>query len=166
MKLKSVKITPTLRGFKAILKVLWRARRIIYVLVVVAVVILAFAFKTPIKNQLNSWKLLPQPEKLTELYFTHPNNLPKTYTPGRAQDVSITVHNLEGQNYLYNYKIVETSQDGRRSQVLQTGKFVINANQYSTKLLNILPINLGDHVNLSIEITNVNQSISIWAKRG
>lgn len=113
----------------------------------------------PIDRQLRDWKLLPEPERLTELYFTHPNNLPSNYTPGQPQTVAFTVHNLEYRTTDYHYQIVEQSQAGNASQTLASGSFTLTQNQYSSPMLNITPTDLGQHVKVEVRLGDQNESI-------
>lgn len=126
---------------------------------------LSIGFHTQIKDQLNSWKLLPQPERLTELYFTSPNNLPSTYTPGQQQNVQFTAHNLEYRTTTYTYKIVEISQDGTQSQQLASGQFTLRQNQYEKPSVSITPANLGTQTKIVIDLQAVNESIDYWVNR-
>lgn len=125
------------------------------VIVLMIIVILAPA----IKHQLNAWKLLPQPERLTELYFTSLNTLPSTYTPNQSQTISFTVHNLEYQTTTYSYTVTEASKDGTTTQLLASNNFTIDQNQYKTTALQITPIDLGANVKISVALKSQNESI-------
>ena len=125
------------------------------VIVLMIIVILAPA----IKHQLNAWKLLPQPEQLTELYLTSPNTLPSTYTPNQSQTISFTVHNLEYQTTTYSYTVTEASKDGNTTQLLASNNFTIDQNQYKTTALQITPIDLGSNVKISVALKSQNESI-------
>jgi hypothetical protein len=130
--------------------------------VVVALIIFCIVDAHGIKDQLNDWKLLPEPEKLTELYFTHPNSLPSTYIAGSTQAVAFTVHNLEYQTENYQYQIVETSDNGQQSQVLETANFTLKQGQYKN-VTNLVSLNdLGSRVKVAVDLSNVNESISYW----
>lgn len=126
-------------------------------------VTLCFSWWRPaIASQLRDWKLLPQPERLTELYFTKPNNLPAIYTPGEPQTVQFTVHNLEYGTTAYAYKVMEQSQDGRQSQQLANGEFTLRQNHYERLSLNVVPVDLGTKVKVIVEIPTTNETISYW----
>jgi len=111
------------------------------------------------------WKLLPEPERLTELYFTQPNSLPKTYAPGQAQTVKFTVHNLEYQTTKYQYQIIEASQDNNQSQTLTTGNFTLPQNAYKQATVNIPTVDLGQHVKIEVELLNKKESIDYLLER-
>ena len=128
-------------------------------MIAVAVIGLGIGFRSDIHKQLNNWKLLPQPEKLTELYFTNPNSLPTKYSPEQTQTVSFTAHNLEYQTVDYNYKIVESSQTNNQSQTLVSGNFTLSQNGYEKKSVNITTADLGSNVKVEVDLINVNESI-------
>jgi uncharacterized membrane protein len=127
--------------------------------ILIIVVALAIGYHNAIDRQLRSWKLLPEPERLTELYFTHPNSLPTTYVPGQPQTVSFTVHNLEYRDTMYQYVISEVSQDNGQSQVLNSGNFNLQQNGYHTEAVNISTSDLGPRVKLEVDLKTVNESI-------
>jgi hypothetical protein len=118
-----------------------------------------------IKNQLNSWKLLPQSEHLTELYFLNPNTLPATYQTGQSQTVTFVVHNLEGKPVTYSYKIVSTNGNEQLLTVFTQGSFRLNDGQYTTKMAIIHFTDIGQHAKVVVELTNVNESIDYWINR-
>lgn len=130
--------------------------------VIVLVIIGLIIFWQPIINQMHAWKLLPQPEKLTELYFNNPNSLPTTYSPNETQNVDFTVHNLEYQTIKYTYTINESAKVGQTGTILKTGTFTLNQNQYQKEsdIISILPI--SNRVNISINLTSQNEDIDYW----
>lgn len=132
----------------------------------VIVIILIIAFFPSIKRQMNAWKLLPEPEKLTELYFTHPNNLPSTYNPGQSQTVSFTVHNLEYQKMNYKYEIIEEADNSSQSQLLASGSFNLKQDQYNYPSFDVVPADLGQRVQIEIKLSNVSESIDYWVVKG
>jgi uncharacterized membrane protein len=135
------------------------------IVIIIILAALATGYHSAIDRQLHSWKLLPQPERLTELYFTHPNSLPTKYTPGQMQTVSFTVHNLEYQTTNYPYIIIETTQDGTQSQTLVSDHFTLAQNIYHTVNVNIPIANLGQQVKVEVELVNQNESIDYLLNR-
>jgi uncharacterized membrane protein len=131
----------------------------------VVVIAIGIGFHQHIKNQLNAWKLLPEPERLTELYFTHPNNLPSTYTPGQDQTVSFTAHNIEYRTVTYSYKINESSQNAAHTKLLSSGSFTLQQNQYKTIALPVVPANLGARIKVTAALPTVNESVDYWVNR-
>jgi len=130
------------------------------ILIAAALIIIVLVALAPnIKTQLNAWKLLPQPERLTELYFTAPNNLPTTYVPGQSQTVSFTVHNLEYRTATYNYVITEASLDNTTSQILAHGTFTLAQDQFKKEQLNITLTDIGHRIKVKVDLQGRNESI-------
>jgi uncharacterized membrane protein len=122
-------------------------------------------FHSAIDRQMHSWKLLPEPERLTELYFTNPNSLPTKYTPGQTQLVNFTVHNLEYRTTNYQYKITETSQDRKQSQSLAAGSFSLPQNGYQKAAVSIATVDFGPRTKVEVRLVNVGESISYWMQK-
>jgi uncharacterized membrane protein len=141
------------------------SKALLAILAICVLIALISLFHQQIYSQLNAWKLLPRPEKLTELYFTHPNDLPSTYAPGQSQAISFTVHNIEYQTMTYRYKIVETSQDGSRTKTIKTGNFTLQQNQYKSITKTVPLANLGARVKLTTALPTVHESIDYWLNR-
>jgi uncharacterized membrane protein len=135
-------------------------------IIVVVVIVIGAIFSAPsTKRLLNDWKLLPEPERLTELYFTHPNKLPTTYTAGQEQVIAFTVHNLEYRTTNYHYVIAEQSQSGGSTSTLTSGSFTLRQGQYKSPVLNIPLTDMGSGVKVSIDLTSQNESIDYLLSR-
>ncbi|RJR28275.1 hypothetical protein C4561_00230 [candidate division WWE3 bacterium] len=63
-------------------------------------------------DKLNEWKLLPQPETLTELYFTDHLNLPISIAPNQKRYFEFTIHNMEEKDMTYTYEVYANIGDG------------------------------------------------------
>ena len=141
-------------------------RAFVFYIVCAACLILAVIFFAPAtKRQLNSWKLLPQPEQLSELYFTDIKQLPSTYVPGRSENVSFTVHNLESRTIVYRYSIVEQSADTRHLQTLASGTFSLAQSQYHTSSIPITLTDLGVRAKVVVQLNSQNETIGYWLKK-
>lgn len=134
-------------------------------LALIILVAVGIGFHQQIKNQLNAWKLLPEPERLTELYFTHPNSLPAKYVPDQTQTVSFVVHNLEYRTTTYHYQIIESSQTTSQTKQLAASSFTLRQNQYKTITRNLPVADAGPHVKVSVNLTNVNEHIDYLINR-
>ena len=106
-----------------------------------------------ISNQLNRWSLLPKPERLTELYFSDSNTLPKTYTPGQKQAASFTVHDIEYRTTKYLYTVDQSSGDGKTGLVLAHGSFTLSQNQSKALKIPITPVNQGSRSQVEVNLT-------------
>jgi hypothetical protein len=141
------------------------ATLLLFCALVLVIIISSSWWRPAITNQLNKWKLLPQPEKLTELYFTQPNSLPSTYMPGESQKVNFTVHNIEYQTMTYSYKIVEENQDGSQQQVLASNSFTLDQNQYQSVSFTGPLADMGPEAKVVVELPTVNESIDYLLTR-
>jgi uncharacterized membrane protein len=94
------------------------------------VVIFGTVQRQAIYDQLYDWKLIPRPERLTELYFTDHTNLPKTYEPDETQVVKFTVRNLEYRTTDYSY-VVGVMNDDESAKLLNraSGKIRLDHEQ-------------------------------------
>ena len=77
--------------------------------VLVMLILLTYASQNEIKSGLMTLKLLPQPERFTELYFSDyaalSAKLPKTIRKGSTISFAFTIHNLEGKEMNYPYVV-------------------------------------------------------------
>jgi uncharacterized membrane protein len=129
------------------------------VIAIIVIVALVIGFHGAIDRQLHDWKVLPEPERLTELYFTHPNTLPTTYTTGQTLPVNFTVHNLEYRTETYHYQIIETTNAGSQTKILYSGSFTLKQNSYHNTNVNISTLDRGNHAKLEVLLLNVHESI-------
>lgn len=132
-----------------------------YALLAVLVIVCAFTHSA-IARQLNNWKLLPQPERLTELYFTDPSSLPSDYTPNGNQTVTFTTHNLEYRTTTYNYVVTAGGMDTSQIQELASGTFTLPQNGVRKLTVPITLPALSQREEVSVNLTNVSTSIDFW----
>ncbi|HEU4913853.1 MAG TPA: DUF1616 domain-containing protein [Candidatus Saccharimonadales bacterium] len=99
----------------------------------------AYAGRHAIYDQLYDWKLIPRPERLTELYFTEHTKLPRTYQSGQQQAVRFIVRNLEYRTTTYTYVVTQEAEAGKASQELARGIFTLG--QDKSKRLDV-PVQL------------------------
>jgi hypothetical protein len=140
----------------------FKKRHVHYALAVLAVVFvasLAVINQSAIYNQLNDWKLLPQPEGTTELYFNEHLSLPNKYTPGDKYNVSFTVHSVEYKSQTYTYEIIQKDDTNNSTHVLNKGNFSLENNQYESRLAPITYVESGERSSIIINLLNKNQTI-------
>lgn len=106
-----------------------------------------------IYDQMYDWKLIPRPERLTELYFTDHRNLPATYAPGQQQTVKFTVHNLEHRRTTYKYAVVQQTQDSQTETQLAAGTFALSHDQTQAVTTAITPTNHGGRSRITVNLT-------------
>ena len=88
----------------------------IIAIIFVAAVIM-YEHKADIYAQLNDWKLIPQSEHFTELYFNDHVNLPSQISKGQQVSFSFVIHDLEGRGTNYPYTVYFESQDGQITKI-------------------------------------------------
>ena len=85
-----------------------------------------FLNRTAIAKGLDGWHVLPQPERLSELYFTRPRELPESLTPGNPQKISFTVRNLEHRTSTYRFAVTAMSEESGTDYPLGEGVFTLD----------------------------------------
>jgi hypothetical protein len=115
--------------------------------------IVAIVQHQEIYNRLYSWKLIPRPERLTELYFGDHINLPKTYTPTQQQTVAFAVHDLEYRTTVYTYTIAQQYQDQTAGQQLASGTFTLAQDGTRQMQVPITLIDMGDRSRVLVTIS-------------
>ncbi|HEV7454449.1 MAG TPA: hypothetical protein VGO07_04275 [Candidatus Saccharimonadales bacterium] len=140
-------------------------RYVVCLLLVLALGIGAVAGAPHAAAQLRSWKMLPQAEQFSEIYFTNPNTLPHTYTPGQQQAVSFTVSNHYTAAQNYSYIIFADTPAG----VVSLGEGVFEAAPNTAHRIDntVNLADLGPRIRITIVIKNGNdqQSITYWTTR-
>jgi hypothetical protein len=116
-----------------------------------------------IYNELVALDLIPQPEKLTELYFNDHANLPSTATRNQAISFAFVIHNLEASDYQYTYDVSVNVHGTRR--IVDSGNILVKNNQYYVKheKFHLMTSEPGQKV--VVELTNKHQSIDFWIRR-
>lgn len=134
-----------------------------------------FTCQSAIAKQLDSWQLLPRPQRFTELYFTD-QTLPVSLKRGANQKVTFTLHNMEHAPTAYHYQVVAALDDNRPEQVLGTGDASLTHNQSKTITQPIVVPTLGGRVGIRVNLayngiafgadkpSPEKQSIQFWAK--
>ena len=139
------------------------SKRILVVLgVPLAVGILIFVNvqRTFIHNALTALYLIPQPEKLTELYFENGANLSNIPTNSKQVSFSFVVHNLETADYQYTYN-VSVYANGTK-HLVDRGSILIKDNQYYVKAEKLALLNVSGRQEVVVELTNKQQMIDFW----
>jgi uncharacterized membrane protein len=86
-----------------------------------------FLVEYPVSDLYNHL-FLPQPERVTELYFSHPASLPSTVTVGIPVTFDFRIVNHEAQTVTYSY-IVTIDTPGSSTRALVTGQFTSSDGQ-------------------------------------
>ncbi len=143
-----------------------KRRVILFALVGLAVglsVALAVVNNSVIAAKLHHWKLLPEPERLTELYFTDHTKLPASFTPGQPQSLMFTVHNLEGRTTSYRYKAEELV-PGNQPLLLGVGSFILRDADYRDQAIALTPTDAA-RTEVRITLQPGGEVINHWMDR-
>lgn len=131
---------------------------------------MVFVNQSAITKRLADWYLLPQPENLSELYFTDHNELPKSFNAGANQPVRFTVHNLENRTTTYHYKLTAILPDSDTEQQLAEGTFMLDQDDLHNVQEDIVVPALGPRIGIRVDLfyndkteTIASQSINYWS---
>lgn len=113
-----------------------------------------------IHAQLASLKLIPTPEKYTELYFNNTAHLPATST-GQLESFSFSIHNVTGQATNYPYDVILT-QPARAGQIITSGDAVTAAGQTLDVPVSVVLVKGLVNSQIVVELPDQNQSIDFW----
>ena len=116
--------------------------------------------KGPVIAKLNDWKLLPQPERFTELYFEHHLDLPNTLKPNEQKDINFTVHNLEYQDMTYEYTVRAISTSS--AVLLDKNSFLLKENEFRTVTVPVIIPEMMYRTKVIVTLENLHQSIHFW----
>lgn len=127
-----------------------------------------------IARQMNDWRLLPRPERLTELYFTDYQHLPTAEQSDVTQTVTFTVHNLEHQTTTYYYTLTAQAEGQKTEYPVGTGDFVLDQDKTAVTSKVVMLPQLTGRVALKVSLeyksiafgddvlTTQKQSIHYW----
>lgn len=106
--------------------------RTLAALLLIGVAIFFYIERAVVWTQLDEWKLIPRPERFTELYLENHANLPKFVSAGQTVPFSFTVHNLEGQAMEYSYRVYAVFSDNGEQQAIGQGDLSLEQNGVKT----------------------------------
>ena len=141
-------------------------RSVVFTVGLLASVILAVALfrSAGVSAQLSAWKLMPAPERYTELFFNQSLTLPTTLAElkGRPVTFSFSIHNLEGQVTEYPYMVVYTNDHGASTEVA-LGSVVLEDGAVKRIAQTItLPAGATAKSEISVVLPSQDQSIHFW----
>lgn len=130
------------------------------VIVVAGMIIFYNVNRTSIQNVLVALDLVPKPEKMTELYFNDPTNLPGSATHNQVISFAFVIHNLETADYRYVYEVSVNANSAK--QIVDSGKVLVQDNQYYVENEQFNLMNSPGPQEVVIELINLQQSIDFW----
>lgn len=113
-----------------------------------------------IKNLLTQYHLLPEPEKLTELYFEKHLELPNRIEIGKEQKFSFTIHNLEYAETIYAYNI--SSQDNENLTEIASGEAKLAHEEFKTFDITYQLATASGRTKVSVTLPEQDQQIHFW----
>jgi hypothetical protein len=75
------------------------------IVVIIVVALTAYWQRAAIRAELGDLKLIPMPERFTELYFENPSSLPTQTVAGTPMSFLFGIHNAEGVTTAYPYVV-------------------------------------------------------------
>ncbi|MDB5238936.1 MAG: hypothetical protein JWO00_271 [Candidatus Parcubacteria bacterium] len=99
---------------------------------ILCVVLLLYIERDLVYAKLKDWKLVPQPEHFTELYFNNYDDLPKRSVKGFTAAFSFTIHNMEGATMTYPYKVYFEYSSGRITPFVEGSITLADGESYAT----------------------------------
>ncbi len=97
--------------------------------VIFVLISVIYRYRSPIYAQLNTLKLVPQEEHLTELYFNNHLSLPKLSRAGNKISFSFTIHNLEGKEMEYPYSVYIKSGTIESPTIVDSNKILVKSGE-------------------------------------
>ena len=133
------------------------------ILLLVGTIIFFNLNEPAIHNELITLYLIPQPERLTELYFNNNASLPSSMTDSQEINFEFVIHNLETADYRYAY-VVSVNVHGTkhivdsRNVLVKNGQYYVKAEKFKFK-------DKADTQEIVVELLNKQQSIDFWMRK-
>lgn len=141
----------------------WIRGSVLAVGLVVVAVAGTLLWRTPAAQaRLADWKLLPQPEAYTELYFNNSQELPSVPTT-QSISFSFHLHNVEGATVTYPYDVVAYGANGVAT-VVKNGSVTLGNGIYTdVPVTFVLPkADQTGRTEVLVILPIQNQTIDFW----
>lgn len=112
---------------------------------------------TDIYNKL----FLPQPERVTELYFDNPTHLPVTVLPGKPVQFAFRAVNHESSATTYTY-VVSLVVPGSPAHVVKTGNFTLTDGRSSYITVTFSIPTSGVRSLVTVQLSGRSETIHFW----
>ncbi len=136
--------------------------RIFILLLVLALVAVVLAYSRTLINQIYAYKLLPQPERFTELYFANHQNLPTVILVNQEQSFQFTIHNLEYTAMSYTVE-VSINYNNKKVTLDKQAVFLKN-DQYKTITEKFSVSQPATKAEVIVNLPTKNEQIDFWVK--
>lgn len=116
-------------------------------------------YNQKIYNLLDTYKLIPKDETFTELYLDkYPRFYAEEVFDGKKAAFSFVVHNLEGKDVKYKYRVYFDSVNGQ-TRVIDSGMITLKQNESKTKDEYYVFYNSHDFGNIVVSLPELNQEV-------
>ena len=104
-------------------------------------------------------------ETYTELYFTHPDSLSKTYDTGQDVPIYFSISNRENRYIDYRYVVQQV--DGKSGMAVQLtqGSAAIQKDSTQNIKTNIRLNGVDERVKIVVQLIDIDQYIAFWVTR-
>lgn len=142
------------RSYSKYLRVI---RNSLIVLFIGGFFIFAYQKRAHIYEKMNELKLIPQPERFTELYFENHTSLPTLVSTNTPLTFSFTFHNLEGEDMVYPYHVY--IKDAFGTTTIENTSVMVENNSYKTITENYMLKSVNSQKTLFVELPSKNQKL-------
>lgn len=122
-----------------------------FVLIILALIIAIFF----------QYRIIEEPQ-ITELYFTEPDNLPRTIPSNNIVEFSFSINNKGLQEESLIYLVIIKSKE---EKILTSNSVLLEPNEIKTIKQRIKLDEIMESAFISVELFNKNQEIHFWVKR-
>lgn len=140
-------------------------KRYILGLAILVISITGFALKDVAYDQLVKWSVIQKSSPITELYFTEPSKVPKTYSPMTPFTIAFTISNQGDTQKTYTYTVSEYDAAGGTYTELQTGTVTLSPRSEKVTSLQVTPVDLGSTAKFDIQLAEGQQQINFWTTK-
>lgn len=126
---------------------------------------LLFVFQASLYRTLDTWKLIPHKESLTELYIHKYDSLPLEVTAHESIPYSFAIHNLEGKDMKYRYAIYASLQGSSNKKLIASGTSEVHDGETKIHTSSYVFGTTTKQVAITIELPDQNQMIHFTLPR-
>lgn len=153
------------RGYLSLSQHRHRLILVISILLTAGLITTATVNNHVIARQLHTWKVLPEPERLTELYFTDHAKLPTVFFAGQQKTIGFTVHNLEYRTISYAFTVTQVSEDSTQRQELGSGSFTLKQGQSKTTPVQLTFANFVHRSQITVALKGSGEAVHFWISK-
>ncbi|MFW5703295.1 MAG: hypothetical protein ACOCXQ_00480 [Patescibacteria group bacterium] len=122
--------------------------------------ILVLNYQQQILSLMNQYKLLPQPERFTELYLNEHLNLPTIVAEDQIASASFTIHNKEHRKVTYPFVVKQQVDDFH--EIIGSGEAELRQDEQITIPFKFALASPEAKTKIEIALLNTNQTVHFW----